>query len=339
MRRILLGVVAVAVTIAALMPATVVAQLPFLPQQGPPPDPNLRFDVTSVKAVEPSNSGMMMRMMPSSFEATGVPLRLLLRQALQKPDYQIIGAPGWVDTERYSIAAKAAAGTPQNALPAMMVNLLKDRFQLTIHTETRELPTFNLVLARADRRLGPTLKESSAECQATMAARAGGAGAPPAPGGGPGAAGPAPGGPGGPGGAAAAGAAGRGPLPGAPGGPPMFDPNGPIPCGAMRSGPGMIGAGGRAMAQLVQMLSGSTGRPVVDKTGLTGAYDFSLKFAPEPGAFGPFGAPPPGVLPPPDPDSPNLYTAVQEQLGLKLESARGPIEVVVIDRLEKPTVD
>jgi uncharacterized protein (TIGR03435 family) len=119
----------------------------------------------------------------------------------------------------------------------------------------------------------------------------------------------------------------------------MFDPNSPIACGSMRSGPGMLGAGGRAIAQLVQMLSGSTGRPVVDKTGLTGAYDFSLRFAPEPGANGPFGAPPPGVLPPPDPDAPNLYTAVQEQLGLKLENGRGPIEVVAIDRLEKPTVD
>jgi uncharacterized protein (TIGR03435 family) len=313
------------------MPATVIAQLPFLPQQGPPPDPNLRFDVASVKAADAASGGMMMRMMPSSFEAAGVPLRLLLRQALQKPDYQIIGAPSWVDTERYTVAAKAASGTPQNAMPVMMVNLMKDRFQMTIHMETRELPIFNLVLARGDKRLGPNLKESSAECQATMAERARGAGVPSAPGGGPGGTGPAGGGPGGP--------AARGALPGTAGGPPIFDPNGPIPCGSMRTGPGMLGAGGRAIAQLVQMLSGSTARPVIDKTGLTGAYDFSLRFAPEPGAFGPFGAPPPGVLPPPDPDAPNLYTAVQEQLGLKLENARGPIEVVVIDRLEKPTVD
>jgi uncharacterized protein (TIGR03435 family) len=289
---------------AGLMPVTVVAQLPFLPQQGPPPDPELRFEVASVKAADTSGGGMMMRMMPASFEAAGVPLRLLLRQALQKPDYQIIGAPGWVDTERYTIAAKAASGTAQSAMPVMMVNLLKDRFQMTSHTETRELPIFNLVLARGDRRPGPNLKQSSAECQAMIAARAAGAGAPPAP-----------------------------------GGPPMFDPNAPIACGSVRTGPGMLGAGGRTIAQLVQMLSNSTGRPVVDKTGLTGAYDFSLRFAPEPGSFGPFGPPPPGVLPPPDPDAPNLYTAVQEQLGLKLENARGPVEVVVIDRLEKPAVD
>jgi uncharacterized protein (TIGR03435 family) len=306
-----------------LIPATLAAQLPFLPEQGPPADPNLRFDVASVKAADPSGGGgMMMRMMPGSFEAAGVPLRLLIRQALQKPDYQVIGAPGWVDTERYTMAAKAPAGAPTNANAVMMVNLLKDRFQLAMHTETRQLPIFNLVLARDDGRLGPSLKPSSAECQATIAARAGGPG-----GGGPGR------------GAAVGGATGRGSLPGTPGGPPMFDPNAPITCGLMRSGPGLVAAGGREMAQLVQMLAGSTGRPVVDKTGLTGPYDFSLRFAPEPGAFGPGGPPPPGVLPPPDPDAPNLYTAVQEQLGLQLESARGPIEVVVIDRIEKPTLD
>ena len=70
-------------------------------------------------------------------------------------------------------------------------------------------------------------------------------------------------------------------------------------------------------------------------------YDFALKFAPETaGTAGPFGllpgAPPPTAI---DPDAPNLYTAVQEQLGLKLESARGPVEVVVIDKFEKPTLD
>jgi uncharacterized protein (TIGR03435 family) len=89
---------------------------------------------------------------------------------------------------------------------------------------------------------------------------------------------------------------------------------------------------------------------VIDKTGLTGFYDYTLKWTPEIGSgnLAPFGLPP-GALPPgappstptplADPDAPNLFTAVQEQLGLKLESARGPVDVVVIDRLEKPTLD
>ena len=89
------------------------------------------------------------------------------------------------------------------------------------------------------------------------------------------------------------------------------------------------------------MLAQFTGRPVYDKTGLTGLYDFNMRWAAEPGgAAGPFGAPPPGAPPiPVDPDAPNLYTAVQEQLGLKLETAKGPVEVTVIDRMERPTLD
>ena len=72
-----------------------------------------------------------------------------------------------MDTERYSITAKAPEGVPQAAISVMLANLLKDRFQLATHLETREQPIFNLVMARADGRLGPDLKATSAECQAT----------------------------------------------------------------------------------------------------------------------------------------------------------------------------
>ena len=75
-----------------------------------------------------------------------------LRQALQKPDYRIVGAPGWIDTERYAITAKKPEGLPPAAQSVMLLNLLKDRFQLRMHLETRELPIFNLVMARADGR-------------------------------------------------------------------------------------------------------------------------------------------------------------------------------------------
>jgi uncharacterized protein (TIGR03435 family) len=78
---------------------------------------------------------------------------------------------------------------------------------------------------------------------------------------------------------------------------------------------------------------------VAIKTGLTGVYDFTLEFAYEgrmPGLMGPLGAPPSASV---DPDAPSLFAALQEQLGLKLEAARGPVEVVVIDKFEKPTLD
>ena len=86
-----------------------------------------------------------MRLAPGGqFEST-VPLGLLLRQALQKPDYQIAGLPGWADTERYTIRAKAPDGAQLSAMTAMLVNLLKDRFQLATHLETQEHPIFHLV--------------------------------------------------------------------------------------------------------------------------------------------------------------------------------------------------
>src|SRR5262249_16784356 len=98
---------------------------------------------------------------------------------------------------------------------------------------------------------------------------------------------------------------------------------------------------------MVNFLTQSVGRPVIDRTRLTSWYVVTLKWPPEPGSIqpAPFGLPPgalPGAnpLPPPaDPEAANLFTAVQEQLGLKLESGRGPVEVLVIDRIEKPTLD
>ena len=79
------------------------------------------------------------------------------------------------------------------------------------------------------------------------------------------------------------------------------------------------------------------GRIVIDKTGLQGRYDFQMTFTPEGRGFGPGPAGP--ETPPVDPNTPSLFTALQEQLGLKLESERGPVDVVVIDRLEPPTED
>ena len=114
-------------------------------------------------------------------------------------------------------------------------------------------------------------------------------------------------------------------------------------CNSMRINPGgMVGFNGVPMSRIAQLLTQSVGRPVIDKTGLTGYFDFTLQWTPQPGSempIRPAGEPPAPPPPAADPDGPNLFTAIHEQLGLKLESTRGPVEVIVIDRLEKPTLD
>jgi uncharacterized protein (TIGR03435 family) len=102
---------------------------------------------------------------------------------------------------------------------------------------------------------------------------------------------------------------------------------------------GKLTATGAQLSMLVTVLSRELGRTIVDKTALTGHYDFTLEFAPDEAAAGPSGAGAGGAPPPPPADSagPSVFTAVQEQLGLKLESTKGPVDVIVIDHIERPS--
>jgi len=269
---------AAALLVMAMAPLIVAAQQ-FQTAPATPVDPGTRFEVAAIKPIDNANSPMTIMMTASGLESS-VPVGVLLRQALQKPDYQMTGAPAWVNTERYSIRAKPPAGTPPAAMSVMIRNLLNDRFKLATHLETREQPIFHLVMARSDGRFGPDLKVSP-ECQSP-------------------------------------------------------------PCGSGRTAPGLLVGSGRRIAQLVAALSDLSGRPVIDKTGLTALYDYTLKFTYEgrmPGLMGPLGVPAGTPAPAADPDAPSLSSALQEQLGLKLESALCPVEIVVIERFEKPTFD
>src|SRR5205814_2070319 len=124
-----------------------------------------------------------------------------------------------------------------------------------------------------------------------------------------------------------------GPI-GAGGGPSL---DGRPQCG-MRLSPGYLLGGGFPLSQLVTSLSQFVGRSVVDRTGLTGNFDIEVKWTPD---QMPAGTPPPGAppLPPVDPNGPSIFTAIQEQLGLKLESTKAPLDVLVIDHIEAPTPD
>jgi uncharacterized protein (TIGR03435 family) len=227
---------------------------------------------------------------------TNVLLRDLIRFAyyVYGGDWDLrIAGPEWIKTARYDIEATTGGQVNQGQAMSMLRRLLADRYGLKVHYENRERPVYNMVLARDDKQLGPRLQRSSIDCKALEAA------------------------------AQAARAKGEPPPigPPAPGERPV--------CGTIGA-PGTTSSGGLTMEQLALQLARTVGRPVVDKTGLAGPYDWDLKWAPELQPS-PDGAPVVGA------DGVSIFTALQEQLGLRLEAARGPVEVLVIDAVEQPT--
>jgi uncharacterized protein (TIGR03435 family) len=112
--------------------------------------------------------------------------------------------------------------------------------------------------------------------------------------------------------------------------------SGPPPC-SFGGPPGRLIGTGVTIAMFASVLSGNAGRIVIDRTGLAGSFDIELNFDPASAAKAPPGAPPgPSPI---DDTKPSIFTALQEQLGLKLESTRGPIDVLVIDQAERPTAN
>ena len=270
---------------AALIATPLVAAV----QVPAPPEPDVEdaeFDVVSIRRNN-GTGGMGARTVPGSFSVFGVPMRFVVRQAYVAQDFQITGGPDWMNTDLFDIEARfdpATGPTGRMALAARLRNMLRERFNFSARTETREIPIYALVRTRGDR-LGPAIKPSAVDCSGL----------------------PAPG---------------RGAGPG---------PDGRPVCGG-RGGPGQIVAGGLTMAQLAQQLSQYAGRLIVDKTGLTGSYAFDLTWA---ATLAP--RPPAGLALPVDADAPSLGAALEEQLGLTLDAQRGPVEMVIVERLEAPT--
>jgi uncharacterized protein (TIGR03435 family) len=227
-----------------------------------------------------------------------VPAGTFVARAYGLAPNEMIGLPAWAMSDRYDLLATASLVNPTAEQRAAMLRaVLVDRFKLVAHMESREQETYDLVVARSDGRLGPDLKPSDGDCVAKAAADR-----------------------------AAAEATGRPPTP-----PPgVFDKNAPPPqCSLRMTGDRM--EGDTTMENLVRLLRPAVGRPVVDKTGLRGSYRLTLVFDRLAGSRGPqTGEPAPGA-------APSAFTAVQEQLGLKLESSRTMREVLVIDRFERPT--
>lgn len=217
---------------------------------------------------------------PNGMTATNVPLQMLLREAYKVEDDRISGAPSWVKSEKYDLQAKVDTDhTDQPQEPSieryqlMLQSLLAERFKLKLHWETKNLPVFELVVAKD----GFKLHESKTD-----------------------------------------------------------PPGSPSPHAFRVTSKGQLAAQGVPVSLLVRLLSEQVGHTVVDKTGLAGSYEFTLQWKPDDsaasqtptfgGAQGTAGTA----------SGPSIFTAIQEQLGLELEPHEVPMEVLVIDHVEKP---
>ena len=276
--------------------------------QAQTPSATPQFEVASVKPNKSGPGPQRIGIQPGGrFTATNIPVRDLISLAYGQPqplpNFQIIGGPGWIASDRFDITAKAEGDLPPEAIGPptqmflMLRSLLADRFKLVAHEETRDQPIYALRLDRADGKLGPNLRPATVDCAALRGARRG---APP-------------------------------PAPPPPGQAP--------PCGMMM-GPGRIMSGGMPIENLTNALARLVSRVVVDRTGLTGGYEATIEFTPDQSQLPPGGLAnlPPGVPAPPV-DGPSLFTALKEQLGLRLDSDHAPVRVLVIDSIEPPTPD
>jgi uncharacterized protein (TIGR03435 family) len=249
------------------------------------------FDVVSIKQDKSDSHMIRVRTNSDGYSATNISLKMLLQAAYGIRQDLISGVPGWADSARYDIDAKVA-GSDVDALKklspeqrrAMLKPVLEERFKLKVHTETKELPVYELVVAKG----GSKLKEAT------------------------------------PGDTYANGIKG---------------PDGTGHAGMMRVSRGELTGQALPIASLVNMLAQQLQRTVIDKTGLTGNYDFGLQWTEEnsdPMFKGPDGGPP-RTEPAPDASGPSIFTALQEQLGLKLQSTKGPVETLVVDSVAMPS--
>jgi uncharacterized protein (TIGR03435 family) len=237
--------------------------------QRPPFD---AFEVATIKPTEPGwTGGRYMTMKGAQFAAKNYEPRVLMAAAFNLPPAAISSGPDWLDSEHYDVLAKTPGDvkpTPDEQM-SMLRNLFADRFQLKFHREPKELPLYQITVAKG----GLKLRE------------------------------------------------------------PTPSPDGPQPLiFSLAPGNARLPARNATIADLAAVMQRTLfNRTVVDKTGLSGRYDFDLEWTPDETEFN--GA----IHPIPESTKPDLFAAIQQQLGLKLESTRGPVEAMIIDKIDRPS--
>jgi len=220
------------------------------------------FEVASIRVhPEPVTYSADARAIGNRVTATASTLLDLITDAYGVRYDQISGGPGWMKTDHFDLTARAPGEsiTPDQ-MRQMLQNLLADRFQLKVHSEMKEVPMWNLVIAKN----GVKLK--------------------------------------------------------------AFDPEGHLGGISVLNGSMHMAISKGTMEQLAQRLSGNgAGRPVQDRTGLTGNYSYTLDWT--------------NGTPALDSEARTLFDALEEQLGLKLEPTKGSTEAIIIDHAGKPSAN
>jgi len=239
-----------------------------LVSQAQTPDRRPEFEVASIKA-NSTNERMYFGLRVGSLTVRNIAVKGLIQIAYGKRDFQITGGPGWITSERFDIDAKAER--PAKATHDMLKSLLTSRFNLALHTETKNASVYSLVVAKGGLRMKRSADQTEPEKGGPKELRA-----------------------------------------------------------------GRIVGEGIPIYVLTNLLSSALGRAVIDNTGLTGKYDVDLEYVPDP------VQPPSGAgdgLAAADVLEIAIFTAVEKQLGLKLESTKAPQEVLVVDRVAHPSAN
>jgi bla regulator protein BlaR1 len=304
-RKLLLSTVAIAILsvpmILGIARATTVKAQEVESSNGQLP----KFEVATIKPYAASDNRRMLMMSPGKFSMSGMPIKELIRFAYDlKSDQQLTGSPGWIDTERFDVEAKEDQAEIE-AFAKLPPNKVAAQVRLMVQSLLAD--RFNLKVSHDTRELPVYAlvvdKNGSKLTPTTMP--------PIAP------------------------AASRVPGDG-PSKPPTMR-------GIRIDGNGQLRGMGAPIEILANMLSREQelgDRLVVDKTGLTGLYDWTLKWTPEtPSAAMGISASTASASPAPDANAPSLFTALEEQLGLKLEAQKAPVSIIVINQIDHPTAN
>lgn len=268
-RRLLLA----AAGFAALLVPIGFGAFRIQPVRAQQPSGPSEFDAVSVKPSNPNSThGTVVGVTPGgTLHVVKATLKDLIETAYDVRTFQIEGGPKWADAAKYDVDATPGSRLQSAAPPPGWTNvrfkvqaLLKDRFQLQLHRETRISSIYSLVIAKSG--------VKSSGLPATQ-----------------------------------------------------------NPHRGITAGPGSMLGEAASMKDLAYKFSRLLGRPVVNDTGLEGNYDFKLERTPDSAPSAPDAQPVAASV------GPSLFTAIQQQLGLRLEPAKGPVDILVIDRADKPS--